>query len=156
MSTLVFQTNMSGAPLLQIFVLYSFVVIVLCAISTSSSLALLDFANLSDASISELFANHVNTNLRNTDHERRWAGPSPNPATQEVWKNFKCKGRKFVAQVSYSDYDIGQILPTAANTAASPRFFRTSTSSLILFRCLFRRLTGIMGLCDVRRRRSVP
>jgi len=55
-----------------------------------------------------------------THHERRWTGAPPNPATDEVWEAAKCKGRKFMAQMSYSDYDVGQMLPTPANTAASP------------------------------------
>jgi len=52
--------------------------------------------------------------------ERRWNGPPPAPATDDVWEKMKCKGRKFMAQMSYSDFDVGQMLPVPQNTAQSP------------------------------------
>jgi hypothetical protein len=53
-------------------------------------------------------------------HERRWAGPPPAPAGDDIWNTAKCKGRKFMAQMSWSDFDAGQALPVPANTVESP------------------------------------
>ncbi|KAH3918091.1 hypothetical protein HBH56_031810 [Parastagonospora nodorum] len=53
-------------------------------------------------------------------HKRRWNGPPPAPAADDVWEKMKCKGRKFMAQMSYSDFDAGQMLPVPQNTAQSP------------------------------------
>jgi hypothetical protein len=53
-------------------------------------------------------------------HERRWGGFPPGPAYDDVWNAAKCKGRKFMAQMSYSDFDAGQALPVPANTVQSP------------------------------------
>tara|TARA_R110002003_G_scaffold56_4_gene5091 strand:- start:17813 stop:18145 length:333 start_codon:yes stop_codon:yes gene_type:complete len=52
--------------------------------------------------------------------QRRWPGPPPPPAANAVWEAAKCKGRKFGAQMSYSDFDVGQMLPVPQNTAQSP------------------------------------
>ena len=80
-----------------------------------------NFATLPNLNISSASSdNHDNA----THHERRWTGAPPNPASDEVWEAAKCKGRKFMAQMSYSDFDVGQMLPTPANTAASPWNFR--------------------------------
>lgn len=55
------------------------------------------------------------------DFVRRWTGDQiPDPATDEVWERHKCKGRKLLLQMSLSDYDVGQMLPTPVNTAQSP------------------------------------
>jgi hypothetical protein len=51
-------------------------------------------------------------------HERRWAGQPPTPAGDD-WNTAKCKGRKFMAQMSWSDFDAGQALPVPANTVES-------------------------------------
>jgi hypothetical protein len=53
-------------------------------------------------------------------HESRWAGPPPAPATGDLGNTAKCKGRKFMAQMSWSDFDAGQALPVPANTVESP------------------------------------
>jgi hypothetical protein len=53
-------------------------------------------------------------------HERRWAGPPPIPADDALWTAAKCKGRKFMAQMSWSDFDAGQTLPIPSTTVASP------------------------------------
>ncbi|KAF2832785.1 hypothetical protein CC86DRAFT_399450 [Ophiobolus disseminans] len=77
-----------------------------------------DFAGLSNFKTSDLLSD---SNGDSTSHERRWApGPIPNPAANDVWEAAKCKEKKFMAQMSYSDYDVGQILPTPVNTAVSP------------------------------------
>jgi hypothetical protein len=56
---------------------------------------------------------------------KRWGGFPPFPAYDEAWNEAKCKGRKFMAQMSYSDYDAGQALPVPANTVQSPWRFST-------------------------------
>jgi hypothetical protein len=42
------------------------------------------------------------------------------PADDEVWAKAVCKGKKMVAQMSYSDFDVGQLLPVPQTTAQSP------------------------------------
>jgi len=42
------------------------------------------------------------------------------PAEDEVWEKAICKGKKMVAQMSYSDFDVGQLLPVPQTTAQSP------------------------------------
>lgn len=42
------------------------------------------------------------------------------PADDATWNRYVCKGRKMLAQMSYSDFDVGQMLPGPANTAESP------------------------------------
>jgi hypothetical protein len=56
---------------------------------------------------------------------RRWGSFPPWSAYDEAWNDAKCKGRKFMAQMSYSDYDAGQALPVPANTVQSPWRFST-------------------------------
>jgi hypothetical protein len=56
-------------------------------------------------------------------HGRRWMGAPPAPASDAVWEKAKCKGRKFMMQMSLSDYDVGQMLPTPQDTAQSPWYF---------------------------------
>lgn len=83
--------------LLQSCTLCIFAIVALCAITVPSSSTYLDFASLTNANISELFEDRANPDRRHTDHERRWYGPIPSPATQAVWDKAKCKGEKFVA-----------------------------------------------------------
>ncbi|KAL6708397.1 hypothetical protein ACN47E_002660 [Coniothyrium glycines] len=42
------------------------------------------------------------------------------PASDDLWARCLCKGNKFLTQMSYSDYDVGQSLPVPATTAQSP------------------------------------
>jgi hypothetical protein len=74
-----------------------------------------------NADLSALLQEHGDSNF--TTNERRWLGDSPAPASNDVWERAKCKGRKFMTQMSYSDYDVGQCLPTTQNTARSPWYF---------------------------------
>lgn len=48
-----------------------------------------------------------------------WDSP-PAPATDSVWGNYVCKGKKMKAQMSYSDFDVAQALPVPRNTVQSP------------------------------------
>jgi len=52
--------------------------------------------------------------------ETGWYGAPPAPAADDVWKRYICKGRKMIAQMSYSDYDVGRMLPNPQTTAQSP------------------------------------
>ncbi|KAH3980431.1 hypothetical protein HBH64_030150 [Parastagonospora nodorum] len=44
----------------------------------------------------------------------------PEPATDAMWNTAVCKGRKMIAQMSYSDYDVAQLLPNPKDTVQSP------------------------------------
>jgi len=48
------------------------------------------------------------------------AAELPEPATDAEWNTAVCKGRKMLAQMSYSDYDVAQLLPTPKDTVQSP------------------------------------
>jgi hypothetical protein len=48
-------------------------------------------------------------------------------ANDALWATSQCKGAKFLTQMSYSDYDVGQSLPNPANTAQSPWKFGKNT-----------------------------
>jgi hypothetical protein len=47
-------------------------------------------------------------------------GLVPEPASDEDWSRYLCKGRKMMAQMSYSDHDVAQLLPTPKTTVQSP------------------------------------
>ena len=51
-----------------------------------------------------------------------WHGEPPSPASDQVWSRYKCKGRKMLLQMSLSDFDVGQMLPSPQTTAQSPWF----------------------------------
>jgi hypothetical protein len=76
---------------------------------------------------SALISEYKPSRSDSTTHERRWAGPPPAPASDAVWESAKCKGRKFMAQMSYSDYDVGQLLPVPQTTAQSPWYYGKSS-----------------------------
>jgi hypothetical protein len=78
---------------------------------------------LSNLSFSNLIFDHNRSILKPHGHERRWFGPPPAPVDDATWEAAKCKGRKFMAQMSYSDYDVGQMLPNPQTTAQSPWSF---------------------------------
>jgi hypothetical protein len=59
-------------------------------------------------------------------HSRRRAGPHPAPADDTTWSTSKCKGRKFLAQMSYSDADVGRPLPVPQASAQSPWYYGKS------------------------------
>jgi hypothetical protein len=53
--------------------------------------------------------------------ERRWyGGTPPAPASAADFARYACKGKKMLAQMSYSDQDVGAMLPVPQNTAKSP------------------------------------
>jgi hypothetical protein len=82
-----------------------------------------DFFELSNQNISAFFADYNEPQSKPSNYERRWAGAPPAPASNDLWEKAKCKGRKFIVQMSYSDYDVGQMLPVPQNTAQSPWYF---------------------------------
>jgi hypothetical protein len=82
-----------------------------------------DITNFSNSYFSNLIADHSGPLLRPHGYERRWFGPPPEPVDDAMWEAAKCKGRKFMAQMSYSDFDVGQMLPIPQTTAQSPWSF---------------------------------
>lgn len=58
----------------------------------------------------------------------------PAPASDAARDAAKRKGRKLVVQRSYSDYNIGQMLPFSGKTAQSQWYFGNSTSGTKLIR----------------------
>jgi hypothetical protein len=82
-----------------------------------------NFFELSRLNISALFADYNEPQSKASNRERRWTGAPPVPASNDLWEKAKCKGRKFMAQMSYSDYDVGQMLPVPQNTAQSTWYF---------------------------------
>jgi hypothetical protein len=85
--------------------------------------SLQDFSKPKEFNASSLTFRHDNLVPNSTTPERRWTGPAPAPADDAAWEAAICKGRKFMAQMSYSDYDVGQSLPTPQSTAQSPFSF---------------------------------
>jgi hypothetical protein len=88
-----------------------------------------EFSELSNLDISTIFVDH-HDGSEGPNHQRRWAGPVPAPASDDLWEKSKCKGRKFMAQMSYSDFDVGQVLPVPQNTVQSPWYFGESSMSV--------------------------
>jgi hypothetical protein len=82
-----------------------------------------DLYDLQNLNLSTLISRYKSSKTDLSAHERRWAGPPPAPASDSVWEAAKCKGRKFMAQMSYSDFDVGQILPVPQTTAQSPWYY---------------------------------
>jgi hypothetical protein len=89
------------------------------------NVTLKDFTDFPHLNFSNLFREHDEQDSKSSGHERRWSGPIPAPADDATWEAAKCKGRKFMAQMSYSDYDVGQMLPIPQLTAQSPFSFST-------------------------------
>ncbi|KAH7096056.1 hypothetical protein FB567DRAFT_602176 [Paraphoma chrysanthemicola] len=109
---------------LQLYSLLALLILVYGDNPDSSINSNYDLIELSSVDLSALASDSYDTISNSSHHERRWAGGIvPPPATDEVWKRAKCKGRKFVVQMSYSDFDVGQMLPTPQNTAQSPWTF---------------------------------
>jgi hypothetical protein len=110
--------------LLQLMVVLALLFPVLGKVSKDIfSGAPIESSELSNLNISALFVDHHEPGNDGPKHQRRWAGPIPAPASDELWEKSKCKGRKFMAQMSYSDFDVGQVLPVPQNTAQSPWYF---------------------------------
>ncbi|KAH8727694.1 hypothetical protein GQ44DRAFT_770251 [Phaeosphaeriaceae sp. PMI808] len=65
---------------------------------------------------STIISQHDDRSCKHSNHEKR----APPPATDQVWELSKCKGRKFMAQMGYSDFDAGRMLPVPQTTIASP------------------------------------
>jgi hypothetical protein len=93
------------------------------------SATLQDPANFPNLNLASLFHEQDEPNSNSSSHERRWAGPIPAPADDATWEAAKCKGRKFMAQMSYSDYDVGQMLPIPQISVQSPFSFSTYSLS---------------------------
>jgi hypothetical protein len=115
---------------------YQLFILVLLAFATSNALKpaylsaiLQDPANFPNLNLSSLFHEQDESNSNYSSHERRWAGPIPAPADDATWEAAKCKGRKFMAQMSYSDYDVGQMLPIPQISVQSPFSFSTYSLS---------------------------
>jgi hypothetical protein len=111
-------------PSLQLVVVLTLLLSVLGEVSKDISNGTPDnFSELSNLNISTLFVDHHEPSNEGTEHQRRWTCPIPAPASDDLWEKAKCKGRKFMAQMSYSDFDVGQALPVPQNTAQSPWCF---------------------------------
>jgi hypothetical protein len=92
--------------------------------------SLYDFSKPNDFNTSRVTFRHDNLVPNSTTPERRWTGPAPAPADDAAWEAAICKGRKFMAQMSYSDYDVGQSLPTPQITVQSPYSFSLYSEAL--------------------------
>jgi hypothetical protein len=105
-----------------------------------------DSTNPANLDLSAIFAAQAEPVSKPRSHQRRWGGFPPGPAGDALWNTAKCKGRKFMAQMSYSDYDAGQALPVPASTVQSPwRFSKCSE-----YRSLrYERITNTMHADDL-------
>jgi hypothetical protein len=105
-----------------------------------------DPTNPANLDLSAIFAAQAEPVSKPRSHQRRWGGFPPGPAGDALWNTAKCKGRKFMAQMSYSDYDAGQALPVPASTVQSPwRFSKCSE-----YRSLrYERITNTMHADDL-------
>jgi hypothetical protein len=83
-----------------------------------------------DFNITSLLANWARTSGDSTRPERRWfGGTPPAPASAADFARYACKGKKMLAQMSYSDQDVGAMLPVPQNTAKSPWTYCESLST---------------------------
>lgn len=104
----------------QLFFLASLTPFVLSNVSQQQlDLNAMDFSELSNLNISALFADHNEPDTETSSHHKRWAGPISAPTSDDMWEKSKCKGCKFMAQKSYSNFDAGQVLPVPQYTAQS-------------------------------------
>jgi hypothetical protein len=117
--------------LIRILLLCGLVALASCHAARPIIDSIEDFARLSNVDIFDLFSDVDHLNANHSSIEPRWNGDPPAPASDDVWDKVLCKGRKFVTQMSYSDYDVAQSLPTPAVTAASSWYFRRCRSSSV-------------------------
>lgn len=107
----------------MLFIIFaSLFALVLSDVATRDDLRPLHDISNSSATVKSDRPSYLDS-LPGFDHPKpqlSWNGDPAASASDEIWKRFVCKGTKMVTQMSWSDCDVGQALPTPQSTAKSP------------------------------------
>jgi len=99
---------------MQVSILFTLVAWITAVVSENSH-ALLTTKNSSDTKLGKSSSGHGLLDPNGA----WWRGPPP-VADDATWSKAVCKGTKMMAQMSYSDYDVGQLLPDPKDSVQSP------------------------------------